>query len=89
MYSVLPASEADGVKVTVFPFMLTVPLTRVPAEFARYTVALLTVESRIASEKVVDTFALVATPDALLCGEVDVTLRAVVSVVPAVVKLQL
>jgi hypothetical protein len=88
VYCVLPASAAKGVNVAVLPLTLTVPVTGAPLLVASMTLAVVSVELVIASEKVAETEALVATAFAPLAGDVADTVGGVVSGAAAVVKVQ-
>ena len=71
---VLPAREAVGLKVTVLPLTLTVPVIGLPpAVGLRVKLAALSVEFVIASVKVADTEEFSATPVAALAGDVEDT----------------
>ena len=87
----MPATRGpDEVKVAVLPLTLTVPATGdPPVVVASLTLALLSVELFIGSEKVADTGVLGATPVAPMDGDVADTVGAVVSATAAVAKVQL
>jgi len=88
VYCVLAARVADGVNLAVLPLTLTVPLTAAPPVGANVKLAVVSVALFIASEKLADTEALVATPVAALAGKVVDTVGGVVSGAAAVVKFQ-
>jgi hypothetical protein len=90
VYCVPATRGPDAVKVAVLPLTLTVPATGdPPADVASLTLALLSVELFIGSEKVADTGVPSATPVAPKDGDVAKTVGAVVSTIAAVAKVQL
>jgi hypothetical protein len=89
VYCVLAARGADGVNLAVLPLMLTVPLRAAPpVVVTRVKLAVFNVALVIASVKVADTEAFVATPFAALAGDVEDTVGGVVSEATPVVKFQ-
>lgn len=83
-----PVSAAEGANEAVLPLTSTVPVTAVPPAFASLKLAVVSVEFVIASEKVADIEALVATLVAPFAGDVADTVGRVVSGAAAVVKFQ-
>jgi hypothetical protein len=89
VYCVLAARAADGVNRAVLPLTLTVPLTAAPpVVLTRVKLAVFSEALVIASEKVADTEAFVATPFAAFAGDVEDTVGGVVSEAAPVVKFQ-
>ena len=72
MYVVLCARLDDGVNVTVAPFVLTAPLTRLLPSLS-VKVSVVTVEPFTYMEKVAETVVVTATPVAPFDGLVEIT----------------
>jgi hypothetical protein len=89
VYRVLAARGPEGVNVAVLLLTFTVPLTVAPpVVVTRVKLEVFSVELVIASEKVADTDAFVATPVAAFAGDVADTIGGVVSEAEPVVKFQ-
>jgi hypothetical protein len=86
VYCVFDARGADGIRVTVSPFMLTVPTADAPNTVANVKLPVVNVEIVIASENLADTDELAATPVAAFAGDVERTVGGVVSKAAPVVK---
>jgi hypothetical protein len=90
VYWVLAVRGVAGINVAVSPLTLTVPVLTVPPVVVnKVKLTVFSVEFVIASEKVAETEALVATPIAALAGDVVDTVGGVVSESAPVVKLQM
>ncbi len=89
VYCVLASRATEGVNRAVLPLMLTVPATAAPpAVLTRVKLVVVSVALVIASEKLADTEAFVATPVAAFAGEVEDTVGGVVSEAAPVVNCQ-
>ena len=89
VYPVLKPSGTDGVNVAVLPLMLTVPATlRPPVIATRLKVAVFSVETVIALEKVAEIDEFAARPIAAFAGDVADTVGGVVSRAAPVVNFQ-
>jgi hypothetical protein len=88
VYCVLGSSGTKGLVLTVFPLTVIVPgITAPPTVSTNVNVAAFSVAVAIASEKVTETEALVATPVAAFAGAVAETVGGVESAEAPVVKL--
>jgi hypothetical protein len=88
VYCVPAARDVDGVKVAAFPLTFTVPVTAVPLVVASLTLAVVSVALVMASEKVAEIVAFVATAVAAFAGDVKDTVGGVVSGAAPVVNVQ-